>query len=133
MPTPSTARRPRSWRPLAAVLAGAGVMHFVAPKVYAPLIPRQLGRPEPWVFWSGVAEVACAAALTVPAARPAAANATAALFVGVFPGNVQMAVSALASSTASPGYKAVALARLPLQVPLVLWARRVARASAARG
>ena len=48
--------------------------------------------------------------------------ATAALFVAVFPGNVTMVVTAR-----TPRARAVTLARLPLQVPLVLWAVRVAR------
>lgn len=109
------------------MLAVAGAMHFVAPKVYEPLIPRRLGAPRPWVLGSGVAELACAAGLAIPRTRTLAAHASAALFVGVFPGNVQLAVTAVRSDTASTAYRAATLARLPLQVPLVLWARRVAR------
>lgn len=124
MPTPAAP----SWRPLAALLAVAGVTHAVAPKVYDPLVPRWLGDPRPWVLASGAAEVACAVGLAVPRTRQAAALATAALFVGVFPGNVQMAVTAVRSPRASTAYRAVALARLPLQVPLVRWALRVSRA-----
>ena len=119
--------RQPSWRPLAVLLAAAGVTHLAAPKVYAPLIPKALGRPEPWVLWSGVAELACAAGLLHPRTRPAAARASAALFVAVYPGNVQMAVDAVRSAKASPALKAVAVGRLPLQVPLVRWALRVAR------
>ena len=46
------------------------------------------------------------------------------LFVAVFPANVQMALDAhgLAGRT-------LAYARLPLQVPLVLWALRVRRSA----
>jgi len=116
-----------TWRPLAVLLAFAGVTHLLAPRAYTPLVPRQLGRPEPWVLWSGVAELVCAAGLLHPRTRPAAARASAALFVAVYPGNVQMAVSALRSEGASTGFKAVALGRLPLQAPLVSWALRVAR------
>jgi uncharacterized membrane protein len=116
-----------SWRPLAVLLAAAGVTHALAPRIYDPLVPRWLGDPRPWVLGSGAAEVACAVGLAVPRTRRAAALATAALFVGVFPGNVQMALTALRSPKASPAYRAVAVARLPLQVPLVRWALRVAR------
>jgi uncharacterized membrane protein len=123
---PKTLRAP-SWRPLAVLLAAAGVTHVVAPQIFEPLVPRRLGPPRPWVLGSGVAEVACAAGLLHPRTRPLAARATAALFVGVFPGNVQMAVTALRSQKAGPVYRAVALARLPLQVPLVRWAVRVGR------
>lgn len=125
VPTPAAP----SWRPLAVLLAAAGVTHAVRPQVYDPLVPRWLGAPRPWVLGSGVAEVACAVGLAVPRTRRAAALATAALFVGVFPGNVQMAVTAVRSPKASTAYRAVSLARLPLQVPLVRWALRVSRAA----
>ena len=60
------------------------------------------------------------------------ARAAAALFVAVFPANVQMALD---WSDRSPVEQAVAYARLPLQIPLIWWALRVARprpAAAAR-
>lgn len=123
MPTSSAP----SWRPLAVVLAVAGATHLVAPRIFEPLIPRRLGDPRPWVVGSGVAELACAAGLALPRTRRAAALATAALFVGVFPGNAQMALTAVRSPKASTAYRAAALGRLPLQVPLVRWALRVAR------
>jgi uncharacterized membrane protein len=53
-----------------------------------------------------------------------AALATAAFFVGVFPANVQMAVDRRRRPAPQ---KVAAIARLPLQVPLVLWARSVAK------
>jgi uncharacterized membrane protein len=101
-------------------------MHLVKPQPYDALIPRALGAPRPWVYGSGVAEIACAAALMVPRTRRLGALASAALFVGVFPGNVTMAARAMRSSRASTGTKALTLARLPLQVPLVTWALAVA-------
>jgi uncharacterized membrane protein len=52
------------------------------------------------------------------------------LFVGVFPANVQMAVSALKSERASTTTQVLTVARLPLQVPLVLWALTVRRRAA---
>ena len=99
-------------------MGGSGVLHFAAPKPYDQLIPPFLGPPRPWVVGSGAVELACAAALVSPRARRAGAVATAAVLVAVFPGNVYMAVS--------PGRvpRWLALARLPLQVPLVLWAWR---------
>lgn len=120
------------WRPLAALLGVAGVLHLVRPEPFASIVPRRLGDATPWVYGSGAAELACAAALAAPATRRTGALATAALFVAVYPANVQMAVSALRSSRATTAYRAVALARLPLQVPLVLWALRVARAGERR-
>ena len=110
---------------LTAVLATTGVLHFAVPKPYDGLIPDWLpGGPRPWVYGSGVAELACAVGLAAPRTRRAAATATALLFVAVFPGNIEMAVN--------PGDtpRWLAIARLPLQIPLVLWALQVRRASA---
>ncbi|MFD4775182.1 hypothetical protein ACFWNU_15290, partial [Streptomyces sp. NPDC058427] len=59
-----------------------------------------------------------------PRTRRTAARVTAGFFVGVFPANVQMAVD-WRHRPALP--RAAAFGRLPLQIPLVLWARKVAR------
>lgn len=106
---------------LAALLAGAGTLHLARPRLYDGLIPRALGRPRPWVLGSGIAELACAAALAVPRTRRRGALATAALLVAVLPGNVTMAVRA--RGRVAP---VVAWARVPLQVPLVAWALHAA-------
>ena len=121
-----TTRR-TSWMPLAALLGGMGVLHFVRPEPFERIVPRQLGDPAPWVYGSGAAEIACAAALLSPRTRRAGGLATAALLVGVCPGNLQMALTAMRSSRATTAHRSAALARLPLQAPLVAWALRVAR------
>ena len=79
-----------------------------------------LGDPRPWTYLSGLAELAVGAAVAVPRTRRWGGLAAAALFVAVFPGNLYMALE--------PGEvpRWVALARLPLQVPLVLWGLQVA-------
>lgn len=118
---------------LAALLAVAGAGHFAAPQFFDTMIPDVLpGEPRTWTHASGVAELAVAAAVAVPRTRRAGAFAAAALFVAVFPANVQMAID---WSDRSPVEQAVAWGRLPLQVPLVWWAWRVARprGGAARG
>jgi len=107
-------------------------MHFVKPAPYASIVPSALGDPMPWVYASGVAEIACAAGLAHASTRRMAGLATALLFVVVFPANVQMAVAALRSESASGLTQAVVLARLPLQVPLVLWALSVRRRASPR-
>ncbi len=111
---------------LSGLLATTGSLHFLAPRPFAAIIPPQLPEPTALVYLSGAAELACAAGLAVPRTRRLAGWATAALFVLVFPGNLQMALDA---SDRSPLYRAAAYARLPVQVPLVLWAVRVARVS----
>lgn len=108
---------------LAAFLAGAGATHFVSPTFYDRMIPEVLPGPDrAWTYASGVAELAVAAALVPGRTRRRGALAAAALFVGVFPGNLKMALDA-----DSGAEQLVTYARLPLQIPLVVWALRVLR------
>ncbi len=114
---------------LAGLMAGAGAIHLTVPRVFDGTVPRILpGTPRAWTYGSGVVELALAAGLVHPRTRTAAARATAGFFVAVFPANVQMALD-WRHRPALP--RAAALGRLPLQVPLVMWARKVARAEGA--
>ncbi|EGX56840.1 hypothetical protein SZN_25884 [Streptomyces zinciresistens K42] len=119
---------PRSERSpllLAGLLATAGVAHFAVPRPFDAIVPRSLpGAPRTWTYASGAAELALAAGLAVPRPRRKAALAAAALFVGVFPANVKMAADWRHRPVPQ---KAAAFGRLPLQIPLVLWARGVAK------
>jgi uncharacterized membrane protein len=118
------------WRPLAGLLAVAGVSHVAVPRVYDQIVPRRLGNARAWTLASGIAELACAAGLAVPRTRRTAALASAALFVGVYPANVNQAVLAH-RNRATTAVRAASLVRLPMQVPLVIWALRLARREAA--
>ncbi len=112
---------------LAGFLLVAGLAHFVVPRSYQRIVPRILGDPAFWVRWSGVAEIGCAALVAYPRTRRAGALAAAALFVAVFPANVKMALDGGVAGAPFPlGSSVVAWARLPLQVPLIVWAWRVA-------
>jgi uncharacterized membrane protein len=123
--------RAPGWRPLALMLGGSGVLHLVRPQLYEPLVPRRLGNARAWVYGSGLAELACAAGLLTRRSRRVAGLVSAGLLVVVFPGNVQHAVTASRSARASRGARAATLARLPVQLPLVRWALRVAREAGA--
>jgi uncharacterized membrane protein len=125
MTAAARARRASPWL-LAALLGAAGITHFLVPEAYDAIVPPILPAPRAWTYASGVAEIAVAASLLPARTRRAGATAAAALLVVVFPANVWMAVE--------PGDvpRWLAVARLPLQVPLVLWALQVRRATAAR-
>ncbi len=114
----------RAWAFLAGFLTIAGLVHFIAPQFYRPLIPEALGDPDVWVYGSGVAEMAVGVALIPRRTRRPAALAAVALFVLVFPGNLQMAWDARDEST---WRQMATLARLPLQGLLIWWALVVAR------
>ncbi|WP_433130224.1 DoxX family protein [Micromonospora sp. CA-240977] len=112
---------------LAGLLAVAGVTHLLRPGVYDPIVPRALpGPPRFWTYASGVAELAVAATVANPATRRAGGRAAAALLVAVLPANVKMAVD---WRRRRPTKRAIAYGRVPLQVPLIWWALRVARAN----
>ena len=118
-------RRPSSSSQLAGLLAGAGVLHFVIPAPYEGIVPKRLGHARELVMASGVAELAVAAAVAVPRTRSLGGRLAALLFVAVFPANVSMALD----PERPPHLHRAAIARLPLQLPLVVWALRVARQS----
>ncbi|MFB8775929.1 DoxX family protein [Streptomyces broussonetiae] len=120
-------RSERSSLLLAGLLATAGAAHFAVPRQFDAIVPSALpGSARTWTYLSGAAELALAAGVALPRTRKAAALASAAFFVGVFPANVKMAVDWRHRPAPQ---RTAALARLPLQVPLVLWARGVAKAA----
>lgn len=116
---------------LAAVLGFAGVAHFRNPEFFDDIVPHALpGSPRTWTAVSGVAELAVAFAVALPATRRAGGLAAAVLFIAVFPANVQMAVD---WRTRPAREQVAAYSRLPLQILLVLWGLKVRRdASPAR-
>lgn len=110
---------------LSALLLTTGTLHFVAPAGFESIVPGLLGAPAFWVRASGVAELGCAASLVFGLTRRVAGWACVVLFVAVLPANVTMALDSLHGH----GSGLVAWLRLPLQIPLVLWAGYVARGS----
>jgi uncharacterized membrane protein len=121
---PPPPRGPGRWAPLSVLLATAGLAHLVRPGGFDAIVPRSLpGRPRTWTLGSGLVELALAAGLALPATRRATGTAAAGFFLAVWPANVKMALDA------RPGTRrrAVALVRLPLQVPLVRAAWRAGR------
>jgi len=110
---------------IAALLLGVGTVHFLAPKPFDDIIPAELpGSPRLYTYLSGVAEVVIGALLLVPRTRRAAALAAATLFVAVFPGNLNMV--RLWWDKPWP-MRVVAIARLPLQIPMITAALKVRR------
>jgi uncharacterized membrane protein len=118
---------------LVGMLAGIGTLHFVHPKPFDALVPEALGSPRLWTYASGAAELTGAALLTLPRTRRLGGWWTAAVFVAVFPGNVKAALDGGMGGIPAPlDTAALAWLRLPLQIPLVLWALRHARRQSGR-
>lgn len=110
---------------LAGLFTVSGVVHLVKPEVFKPLMPEWVPAHDEVIVGSGIAELSCAAGLIAPGTRRAAGVASVAVLVGVFPGNVQMAVDSL--RTRSTKLKVIAFARLPLQLPMIRTALKAAR------
>lgn len=104
----------------------SGTLHLLKPEVYEPLMPRQLPAHREIIIGSGVVELLCAAGMLMPRTRRLAGLASAALLVGVFPGNLKMADDARRSN--STAFKAAAYARLPMQLPMIRAALKASRA-----
>lgn len=112
---------------LAALLLGAGTLHFVAPKPYDSIVPDELpGSARFYTYASGVGELATGALLAAPRTRRLGALAALALFIAVFPANVNMV--RLWWDKPWP-MRIAAIARLPLQIPMITAALRVYRNS----
>jgi uncharacterized membrane protein len=115
-------RTPPRAAALAALLGGSGVLHLVRPHTYDWLVPPELGAARPWVTGSGVAELAAAALLAAPATRRAGGGLAAVLLLAFVPAHLHT----FRVVRGRPLPTAAAALRLPLQVPLVRSAVRVA-------
>lgn len=114
---------------MAAMLIGIGVGHFVAPKPFDTIVPAELpGSPRFYTLASGVAEIGVGALLLVPRTRRFGATAAVALFLAVFPANINMV--RLWWGKPWP-MRIAALARLPFQFPMIRQALRVRKAAPA--
>ena len=120
-------RRPhRYW--LAGLMVAAGTAHFLAPRTYERIVPNALGDPGVWVSLSGAAQVVGGVLLAGRRTRRLGAWWVACLMVLVFPANVQMALDGGLEGARWPlDSPLAAWLRLPLQIPLVLWAASEAR------
>ena len=108
----------------AGALATMGVLHLAVPGPFDRIIPRWVpGEPRAWTYLSGVAELASAALLANERTRRLGGWAAAATIAAVYPANVQMAVDNPPTTALGSG----SWLRLPLQVPMLVWALHRAR------
>jgi uncharacterized membrane protein len=116
----------RAYR-LAALLLGSGVLHFVMPKPYDSIVPVELpGSQRFYTYASGVAELVSGALLVSPRTRRVGALSAVAVFVAVFPANLNL----VRLWREKPLYMRLgAIARLPLQIPMITGALKIYRTS----
>ena len=114
---------------LAAFIGGAGVTHFVRPEFYDAIVPRWMpGSPRTTTYVSGAVELAGAGLVANPRTRRLGALWCLATFAAVYPANLQGAFDGGYEGMEGPGGSAAAAwVRLPLQIPMFMWAISVAR------
>ncbi len=112
---------------MGAMLIGMGVLHFAAPKPFDSIIPAELpGNARFYTHASGVGEMVTGGLLLVPRTRKLGALAAVVMFVSVFPANVNMV--RLWKDKPLP-MRIGAIARLPMQIPMITQALKIYRES----
>lgn len=102
-------------------LAIVGITHFTHGDQYARIVPTQLPDALFWVYLSGAIEIALGIGLLIPRVSVLSAWGMIALFIAVFPANINQAINSIPID----GIPHVPIAywfRLPLQAVLIAWA-----------
>ncbi len=106
---------------MASLYGVGGVMHFLKPGFYRPMMPPYIPMPDLMIGLSGIAEIGLGLLLLPSATRPFAAWGVIALLFAVWPANIHAALH----PETMPKVSSVALwVRVPLQLPLMYWAYR---------
>jgi uncharacterized membrane protein len=106
---------------MAALYVLAGLNHFRRPDFYVKIIPPLFPHPRRINIVIGCTEIILGVLLCIPAVSQYAALGLIALLVVVFPANLFM----FNDKEAGMGFpKWMLLARLPLQIVLIIWAYR---------
>ena len=100
----------------------AGVLHFVRPAAYLPMMPAYLPAHLALIYASGLAEVLGGLGLLWPRTRRAAAWGLVALLLAVWPANLHIALENVPLFGATEGAGPWNWVRVVFQVPLILWA-----------
>lgn len=110
------------WRVILAVaISVVGVLHFAVPAPFIKIMPPQLPYPEALVYISGFFEILGGIGLLVPPVSRAAAWGLIALFIAVFPANINQAVNSIPIE-GIPHHPLLYWFRLPFQAVLIAWA-----------
>jgi uncharacterized membrane protein len=107
------------------MLIASGAAHFIVPTKFDWMVPSELpGSQRLYTHASGIAEIATGALILAPRTRRFGGSASAAVFVGVFPANLNGV--RLWWNKPFPA-RMVPILRLPLQIPLITTALKIRR------
>ena len=106
---------------LAISIITVGIIHFAKPAPFVKIMPPQLPYPLELVYISGFFEILGGVGLLIPLVSVAAAWGLIALFIAVFPANINMTINDI-ELEGIPHNPVLYWARLPLQAVLIAWA-----------
>ncbi|MBL8151693.1 MAG: DoxX family protein [Blastocatellia bacterium] len=106
---------------LAVAFILAGYNHFRNPNFYLQMMPPYLPYHLALVYISGVFEVLGGIGIMIPQVRKLSGYGIIALLIAVFPANVQMLINNI-NHEGYTTFTYLLIARLPIQIPLILWA-----------
>ena len=106
---------------LAVCMVVAGVLHFAQSEPFIRIVPDFLPAPGALVYISGVVEILLGIGLLVPATQRLSAWGLVALFIAVYPANLNMAFNHIHIDGVPDGWWFQAI-RLPFQFVLIAWA-----------
>lgn len=105
---------------LAISMTAIGTLHFISPEPFIQIVPSFLPQPRWLVYISGACEIAGGIGLLVPRVRKPAAWGLIALYLAVFPANINMAVTNM--PVGGQQYPLLLWLRLPFQALFIAWA-----------
>lgn len=106
---------------LSASMVIVGVLHFAKPDPFVKIVPDFLPYPLALVYISGFFEILGGVGLLIPQVSRAAAWGLIALFIAVFPANINMTVNNI-QLEGIPHNQVLYWVRLPFQAVLIAWA-----------
>jgi len=106
---------------LAVCMVVAGILHFVQIEPFVRIVPGFLPAPTALVYISGVIEILLGLGLLIPAIQKFSAWGLVALFIAVYPANLNMAFNDIHLKGVPDGWWFQAM-RLPFQFVLIAWA-----------
>lgn len=106
---------------LAISIITVGLIHFAKPAPFVKIMPPQLPYPLELVYISGFFEILGGIGLLIPLVSVAAAWGLIALFIAVFPANINMTINDI-ELEGIPHNPVLYWGRLPLQAVLIAWA-----------
>jgi uncharacterized membrane protein len=107
---------------LAVFVITAGILHLVTPAPFVRIMPPYLPYHLELVYISGCFEILGGIGLLLPPVSRAAAWGLIALFIAVFPANINMAINHI-HLDGIPHSPFLYWARLPFQLVLIAWAK----------